>query len=299
MLNIILLTNLKNYKDFKDRNSKHYLQLMNYLNNNWIKIIRSSIYDYSEEKEYFLRWEFYNWNKWEELTKIKPDKVWYKANTIQYKLLLIKDKYKFFNEPKLITLASNKYDTSNIFKDITPRSYSITEALNIKKETKLIIKPHQWIWWTWIKIISSNEIEKISKLNNDYIIQDFLDLSVWIKWIVEWIHDVRISVFWDEIFGYAYIRTPKEWDFKCNISQGWKDFFIKINDIPKEFINVANNIISYIKKYIWTWFYTIDLCNTNKWVKLMELNSSPWLNFEKHDEREKYYNEIVKYIKYI
>lgn len=299
MNKLILLTDSCNFKSSmqeKYRNSYEKLSII-WIENK-IQIIRSSIYEFDIEKNIFFKWEFFDWEKWVDIENIKADLIWYKSNTLSYETIAISEKNKFINNIKLVSLANDKLATSNIFSDLSPKTWSLWN-IEIKEitDTKYIVKPNWWSWWKNIEVVSKNSlIDKILKKElNWYIVQEFLDLSVWIKGVVKWIHDVRVTIIGNEIFPYAYIREPKKWDFKSNISQWWKSYFMEITKLSKSFLNVTNKIKTYIDKNIWKWFYSIDLANTDKWIRLIEINSSPWVLLKEWKIKELYFERLIEF----
>lgn len=281
--------------------------LMNYGRENNIRFINSSVYHYNHKKWFFTDWWTYNGKKWEALKKIKPEKVLYKSNKVNHLTNHINEEFEFMNDLKLVLLANNKFDTARYFKSCSPLTWKLSDIESSKfNKNKLvkdeyIIKPINWSWWSGIMKVKKTELDNIlSKFwywKENVIIQEFLDMSCWVPWVVEWIHDLRYSVFWKRIFPHVYVRIPKEGDFRSNISAWWKDYFVDINKLPIECNNMAKKIVRDIYNIIWEWIYSIDIVNTTEWYKLMELNSSPWFLFKEKDIQKKYFQYIVNSLK--
>lgn len=53
---------------------------------------------------------------------------------------------------------------------------------------------------------------------DNFIVQEYLDMSCGVPGIVEGMHDLRFSIFGKEIFPFVYVRKPAEGDFRSNIS---------------------------------------------------------------------------------
>lgn len=284
-----------------------YKETMEKLSNYWLsrgmRFINSSVYQYNYKKEYFNDGGVFDGKKWIHVKKIRPSKVFYKSNKINHLTNHINESFEFLNDLKLVLLANNKYDTARAFKECSPMTLKLSQIeskkFNIDKLTRedYIIKPINGSWGAGIMKVKKWEIKDILEKfwygKENVIIQDFLDLSCWVPWIVEGIHDLRFSVFGKKLFPHVYVRVPKEWDFRSNISAGGTDFFMKNSQLPKEAVNMAKRIVRNIHATIGGWIYSIDLANTTEGFKLMEINSSPWFLFKEKKIQELFFEYLV------
>ncbi len=299
MKNILLMLNFIDY-----RYDDYYKKLIILWKEKWINIIRSSVYEYAVENNSFVEWEIFNWKEWSKIENIKADLVWYKSNTVNYLTRIIEENNNFINNTKFVELVNDKYITSLLYNEFSPKSDIID---NIKNNLslldnfsteELILKPNWWSWWEWITKITKKEIENYinDSTYNWYLVQEFIDFSWWINWIVEWMHDIRFVIFWDKI-DFPIIRIPKWWDICCNISRWGSIIYPEIEKIPKKILDTSHKIQRKIFQDFWYVFGTIDLWLWKNWkVYLMELNSSPWIRIWSGSERleKEYYEKIIE-----
>lgn len=248
---------------------------------------------------YLLNWNFKNWfriESWKivEINEnIKVDLIFNRddKNTIPYI-----DDCKVINHPEFDLLCVDKLKTFERFSEISPKTayiHSYEECINyiknfeLKNDNILVLKKNFETEWRWIYIWGINWISE--GLYDDWsniLFQEFIDSSVWIPWIVEWIHDIRITVV-NKTPISSYIRVPMKGSYLANIAQwgSWKS--IKLSDVPKELIEMIEKINENMWDYL-PLLYSADFMNSKGWFKLVELNSRAWLQhpnwFEKYYE---------------
>jgi glutathione synthase/RimK-type ligase-like ATP-grasp enzyme len=147
--------------------------------------------------------------------------------------------------------------------------------------SKLVMKPIYGAQWVWVSLVEKDAIYDLSRREtiqsySDYVIQDFVDFSWGIPWIVDGIHDVRLVVFGKKVV-YVLIRVPHGSDFRCNISQDGGYFFIDFADLPMSMQQDALIIIDRLNLFTgWEKYaYSVDIA---LWVDgktyLIEFNSA-------------------------
>jgi len=283
MKKVILLSNGHDFKTSLECHiRKKYQDLSKVWIENNVRIIRSSNYEYDEKKNSFARWEYFDGVKWIDIKDITADLVWYKSNITNYITTIIEKNNTFINPTDYIDFANDKYITSLFFKEESPKTYILNQASIeniVHLPENIILKPN---WWSWgrgiLKIKKSQLIEYNPSDYSNYIIQEALDLSTWIDWVVEWIHDIRFMVLWNKTMDYVLIRTPPKNDFRCNITAGGLWEYKKTSDLPQDMLDFINPII---KKIFWRFgslFGSIDISKAGWKYYIIEFNSSPWIN---------------------
>jgi glutathione synthase/RimK-type ligase-like ATP-grasp enzyme len=114
--------------------------------------------------------------------------------------------------------------------------------------------------------------------NSWYIVQEMIDSSKWIPWIISSIHDIRFFILGNTLWKSVLLRTPPENDFRCNISQWWSSENIDFSKLPIDMQLFAKNIHKKIHNKFWIIFWSIDIVMANNRYYLIEFNSSPWVN---------------------
>lgn len=291
-------------REIPDSYVSHYNYFSELWKENWVEIYYWSPYDYHLKNKYFAKvWDLIN-NEFHLVDKLVPDIVWYKSNEIHYIIQQISHEFSFVNKPELIMLCVNKYITAHVLKDISPRTFLLEQIIEkpelLEKYTweELIIKPFDWVWGKWVMKIKKEEILKISDMLNpyDFVVQEFINSEKWIPWIVEWVFDLRVVFVWKEII-YSYIRTPKNGDFRCNISQWGGMFDVPVDKLPQGLLDTIQSMQSEVIRY--PGIYSIDFTRSQWKYYLVELNSSPWMLFNE-DEKEiqtRFYTALISFLK--
>ncbi len=302
MKKILLLSDSLDYKSgISDRIRWFYANLMEQALKKNLQIIRSSIYEYNIKEKKFHYGESFENGEWKQMKDIVPDIVWYKSNKVGYLTRLIEENFQFINNTKLIALANDKYMTSIKFKESSPLSMPIDKInkdnINNFKSKKLIIKPIGWSGGKWVKLLDKKNIldSKERNLTWSYLVQEFIDLSWGIKWLIDGIHDIRFVVFGKEI-RFCVIRYPAKGDFRCNISSGWWALYPNLADIPKELLDIVKNINNNLLEEFHNCYVSIDFGKgIDEKYYLIEINTSTGIDLWVADKKQekKYFSFII------
>jgi len=165
----------------------------------WVDFIRSSSFEYDCVKKIFKKGQIVKAGKWEDISNFQPDVILCYSNTVNDNLIEISKVFPFKNEIWLISLANDKLKTAQYFYEYSPVTYNLLHE-GLIRDKEYIIKPNWGTGWNNIKKIKWYELLDYV-LKKDYIIQEILDLSVGIEWIVNGIHDVRFIVFGGVFFS--------------------------------------------------------------------------------------------------
>jgi len=255
---------------------------------------------------YIVRWNSYKWN-WIFINSERFDSNMKLFNTGEVKIDLILNRDSENTIPKINDcmiinnqdfddFCRDKFKTFNKFPEISPLTIEINsfkeyEKLithnNFSNDDIVTLKKNYLEWGNWIYIW------KVSWLTewyfNDWswiLFQEFLDSSIWIDGIVEWLHDIRVTVVNNKIIALN-IRQPKKWWYLANFAQWGTWFSVDVNKIPKDLLKIVNEVIIPEFKEYFPSLYSIDFMNSKKWFKLIEFNSRPWV--QHRSKVEKYY----------
>jgi len=266
---------------------------------------------------YIVRWNLYE-SKWVfsnsyrfdftkekidiyESWKIKVDLIFNRdnENTIQ----LIND-CKIINNMEFDNLCVDKLKTYKKFPKISPKTCYINsyseflekvEEFEFQENDMIVLKKNFETEWKWIFIWEAGLVTEKSYLDwNDILFQEFIDSSVWISWIVDWLHDIRLSIINWKIIN-SIVRKPKEWSYLANISQWWSSQMVSIDKIPNELVEISLKIMDWIKKYT-PYLVSVDFMNSKNWFKLVELNSRPWLLHPNWSKNYLKFNNAIKHM---
>jgi len=263
---------------------EYYFSLKNAFNKKNMELfaVFTDEYDYQTKK---LNLYNIKENKIEFLKKSKDiDLVLYRSTQVTYTVRDIEDNYNFLNPTKYNLLSTSKTQTVRVLKEYSAVTHHFSK---IKKDKKLledfsgehiILKPEDWHWGKWVERVKLNDFKNNFDIffeeKSNYLAQEFLDMSDWIDWLVDWPHDLRFMLFWKEL-DCPILRVPKKWDFRANVVSWWKMYFIKKEQIPENIINLAQKIANQLTDDFWELFASIDFAQTkNRWLTLIELNNS-------------------------
>ncbi len=245
---------------------------------------------------YIVRWNSYIWewifnksyrfNKNGELDECSEIKVDLILNRDSKNTIPKIDDCLVINKQEFDDFCRDKVKTFKRFPKISPITKEINSFEEYKKQIEInnfldediiTLKKNFWEWGKWIYIWKVWELKESYFENwKDILFQEFLDSSIWIEWIVDWMHDIRITVINNKIIA-SNIRQPKKWSYLANFAQWGTWFSVDIEKIPKELLDIVNNIIIPEFKEYSPSLYSIDFMNSRKWFKLIEFNSRPWV----------------------
>jgi len=303
MKKILVLSIDVDYKNSLSEKIKPYYEELTKIGvKQGVQFYRTSVFEYNTDEKYFNTVQKFDGNSWVQEDFFTPDLIWYKSNTINYLTRVIEEEFPFINSTKFIELANNKLITSIAFQDYSPKTSILnSESLELFKSNEVVvIKPDWWSGGEGVEKIIVSEITS-EKLENSkwYIIQELIDSSEWIEWVVEGIHDIRFFIYGDRLWDTALIRTPPKWDFRCNVSQWWSSKNVTLDSFPIELIKSIQSILKKIKNDFWMIYWSIDMTKSNWKYYLVEFNSSPWVIMHKlySKESDEYHEEIVVFFK--
>lgn len=205
--------------------------------------------------------------------------------------------YLFFDipilpHPLLSGLSSDKAQQALVFHEFQPTTvllsawYRDTELQKSFWE-KVVVKPRWWssgawvVLWTPDMLLNSKYYKEQSK---QHIVQEFLDFSGGIPNLLEGIHDFRIVFLWrDPVF--VEIRQPQmEWEFRSNFALGGSDVILSVDSIPSSLLPVCDQILDKLATGIDNMFFcSLDFWYAHDRRYLIEINGSPWIEFEEKD----------------
>lgn len=203
---------------------------------------------------------------------------------------VVYDKGRFDREDQVTTLnpsfvhhiVSNKAHTYEHFSQYQPLSVTcdsseeILAAAKIMPGEKLVLKYPEGNGGNYVHIIDRDDVGSVlSSLKYPQIVQEFVDSSIGIPGLVRGYHDLRIKIGGGDVWG-GTLRTPKPGELRANVAQGGTEKHLFPEEIPSEAIAIAKEIDLYFADH--PRYYSVDLINTEKGWKLLELNSRPGLS---------------------
>lgn len=307
MKKVAILTNYKNIFTFtSDVYKKSSIEMKNVFYKNNIEVVRVSMDHYDKEKKSFN--EYVNFDENWEIIIVKkeyiPEIIWKRTKKWNLYNNEILKSFVQFPSFKIIEIWRNKYEMYLFLKEFMPNTLLLSVFFKWNEEIynnvsdKVVLKPINSNWWSGIEFMTKQELlnrqENYPWLGSLYIVQDFKDLSKWYNEIITWIHDVRLVFVWWK-FSYSIVRTPKEWDLKCNVWSWWNRFSLSYEQVPKELFEISKLAIKNLEP-VDEDIFSIDFAyckDENKWY-ILEINCSPgiWFLENEKEYQVKYFNDL-------
>lgn len=253
-------------------------------------IVRNNSYLWNWEFSHYFKWDGTTYEKID--TPIKLDLLWNRdsENTIPHI-----DDLEVLNRFEFDEICRDKVKTYENFtafswKTIIINSYKELEE-NIWKisSDRIILKPRFWEQCMWVYAINKDEIN--ADLYEDWdniLLQEFLDSSVWIEWLVDWLHEIQVFSI-NGVFSWARLKQPAKWSLISSATGAniWTVRWLKEKEIPTQLLKEMKKLDDSISGYPLR-LYRADFVHTNKWYKMIEINSRPGV-MHKDKEWPEYY----------
>lgn len=269
-----------------------------------IQLFRASISWLDMKNKTFKHaWTFTKKKGWTREKNVKPSLISNKMSDSQGMhgdLVEIAQKIPLINNPFFGKVVNNKFSTYLLFKEFMPRTFYILNRSDLKKATKkiksnkIVLKPLSASGAEGIKIIKKGEVEK-SRVNKEYIAQEFIETGAGIKGITNERHDLRLTFINDKLI-YAYIRTPAKGSLFATVSKGGEMTIVPLDKLPKSIKPILKRI-----EFLFSDFdpriYTLDLMfGPGQKPYVVEMNSRPGIYFYQSQKKwmDKFYKAIIE-----
>jgi glutathione synthase/RimK-type ligase-like ATP-grasp enzyme len=313
MKKVMILFGRSDWKKSRPFSNEDYMYSYEYFydicKKSGIQMYRASYEWYDYKKNIFkYAWVFEDKNaSWKRVRNIKPDLIYDKTVArleVYYKKELIGKVYPFINNLDFTQIIDNKFVTGLLFDKWSKPSWLVRDRMDLArilpqiKTNKIVMKPLSSSGGKGIQIIEKSNALKKAVLDQNYLVQDFIDSSLGVPGVSHTLHDLRL-VFINDKLIYAYIREPKKGSYLANLAQGGKLKIVPSEKIPK----TVRPIIKYANKLFETFesrVYSIDFMFDEKkrpWV--VELNSMPGLFFTPEEKASmlRMYQELLDIFK--
>lgn len=283
------------------------LLLQEVFEKNWIQLYRVRPSKFDKQKKVFTQSGKFGLTAYEiSDTPIAPDALRNRSlHTIS--LLSAVGDAPLLPHPLLSILSADKFQQATVFRQRMPRTVLLAEFLSLKSvqnlfTDRIVLKHRYWSGWKDISLVDKSDIinnKEIYKLKRkEYVVQEYIDFSGWIPDLAVGIHDFRIVVLGGEK-KYVEIREPKDKnEFRSNVALWWHMALYDIDIIPPALHEILDTMISLVTKICGeSMFCSFDFGYANDTWYLIEINSSPWIEFDEHDlERQKQvYQDLAEY----
>lgn len=275
---------------------------------NGIQMYRAS-YQWYDRKNHFFKyaWIYAGENgDWKRVKNIKPDLIYDKTKArmeAYYEKSLIAKNYPFINDLRFTQIIDDKFLTSKLFPEWSKESFIVRNNKEFQKILKrvktslVVVKPVSESGGKGILILPKSKAKKLV-LNEEYVVQEFIDSSGGVPGIKSGTHDLRL-VFVNKKIVYSYIREPKKGNWLANLAQGGSLKIVPNKIIPSSIFPIVKRAESIFESFS-PRIYTIDIMfdkNKKPWV--IELNSMPGLYFTPEEKpcMVKMYYALLKVFK--
>lgn len=129
------------------------------------------------------------------------------------------------------------------------------------------------------------------------LVQEFIETASGVKGITNKRHDIRVILAGGKPIA-ATLRTPPKNGFKSNIGYGGENRLLNIADLPKDLLELCQQIDAKLKPYGRFRLYSLDFGHTANGWRLFEANGSPGAIAQSRGEPAlTYQKELVKFLK--
>jgi glutathione synthase/RimK-type ligase-like ATP-grasp enzyme len=171
----------------------------------------------------------------------------------------------------------------------------LQQALQQLKGEKVVVKEAEGTGGSQVYIGTRDEVNaKVQDGRFPVLAQEFMDTSIGVPGLVEGRHDFRMIMCGGELVG-CYLRTPKEGEYRANVSKGGTMTYLSVNDIPAEAAEVAHEIDGQFSDG--PRYYSVDMAHTPEGWRLIEVDSLLALHPMNLDKNLEYLmNKLADYL---
>lgn len=287
-----------------------YIELEKVFKDEWIELMRVSMDSFNPNKGSFTHFIQINSEGFFETQNKEyvPQLIWnrIKNGIFYFSSITRAAPFSVFPNDDLVRICSDKFEMYLFLREYFPTTFLLDEFLSSVTAQEiltdeLVLKPirsNVWkgiIFTTKSKLLDSASIYQwLWKL---YIVQNRIRLSwKWLFWVP---HDVRLVFIWGE-FSHSTIRISHKNEESINTNM--VESFLPRKEIPDEVMSMAY----WIMKKLWNMTKSLIAIDfmldslKNNWY-LMEINSSPWVDFYGNETDRNYfynayYRDLAKFI---
>lgn len=178
------------------------------------------------------------------------------------------------------SITGSKLETYHHFSDYQPMTImcytreELGQAFKKIQGERIVVKEPEGNKGQLVYIGTKEEVLPQVPERYPLLVQEFVDMSVGIKGLVEGPHDLRVKIAGGTVIG-GQLRTPAPGELRANLALGGTSRLLDVAEIPVEVIDMALAIDKFFSKY--PRFYALDFANTTQGWKLIELNRKPGL----------------------
>ena len=269
---------------FDDRSNQTYEYFADLADKKEIKIYTGKYQWYSDgvlEKAWVFE------NGWKKVKNVELnavyDKFHYGPETVPLKEE-IAETVGLLNNPGLEELCKDKLMTYKKFSELVPETREASKE-NIDEMLaeygKIVLKPRHAFGGEGIHIIE--EGDDIPELEEEYIVQRFIDSSSGIEGLVEGYHDLRAIVVNGQLLS-SYLRYNKDSEIS-NVQRGGVKETVSLKDFPDEARSIVEEVESKIG-YDPSMFSVDFFFDEENRPWIVELNSKPGMTIYNESMRE-------------
>ena len=181
------------------------------------------------------------------------------------------------NPPSMHKIGNSKVEIYKHFAQFQPFSVicnnrqELLDALQKITGDQVVVKEAEGSGGSQVYIGTRDEVNaKVADDRFPVLAQTFMDTSVGVPGLVNGRHDFRMIMCGGELVG-CYLRTPKDGEYRANVSKGGTMTYLSVNDIPAEAAEIAHQIDEQFKDG--PRYYSVDMAHTAEGWRLIEVDS--------------------------
>ncbi len=274
----------------------------------WIQLIRVAPNCFDRKRQVFTRYGLYTPERYEIVDEsICADLIWNRSMH-NSSLFYIFWSLPIHPAPQFSSLSDDKLQQYTLLKKYQPRTFLLHNFLNTKKVqdsfgAMVVLKPRFWSGWVDVQLFKKQELldqkHHLVNVKKRMLVQQYIDNSWGIPWLVPWRHDLRVVFLWNSI-DHISIRQPSDSEeFRSNVAVWWFETIFTADVIPPELKIIIEAIQKSLR--VTQEFYSLDFgynLEEKKWY-CFELNASPWIEYTElqREFATAYYTRLAIYFK--
>lgn len=276
--------------------------------NEWIQLVRIAPNGFDKQRQVFTKYALYTKEVYKVVDEeIRIDVVW---NRSVHNSSLIYMLWSFLvcPSPQFSALSDDKLQQYTLLKKHQSRTvlfhnFIISQSVQDSFGDMVVLKPRFWSWGVDVQLFKKqdllNEKDRFMNLKKRMLVQEYIDSSGGIPWLVIGKHDLRVVLLWNTI-DHLTVRQPSDSkEFRSNVAVWWTETIFPCEALPKE----LEKLILVLQERLQL---SHELCSLDfsysteekRWY-CIEINASPWIEYTEQQRifATGYYTRLAKYFR--
>jgi glutathione synthase/RimK-type ligase-like ATP-grasp enzyme len=194
---------------------------------------------------------------------IQADAVYDRSAKMSFPDISEKSNTKVVNSNGFKNFSNSKWKLYLVIPEVCPKTINVENNNEFRQELdkfpvgkKIVAKPHNKFGGKGIYIGDKHDLAKI-KIEEPYLLQEFIDTSEGIPNVCIGNHDLRVVVINKKIV-WATVRKPAPGSLLANVSQGGNIEEVNIKDLPSSIYPIIDRLTKLFEKKYDNPLFSVD-----------------------------------------